>query len=345
MTGTSVTTTIDGDVGALRTTAHWLLSVAEAAAPAQRLLGATGSESHWRGAAADSARTTLLGLRDRTEEVVSVVAELGRAVADFADGLITAIAAMAKARATARAAGLPTTGSGIQFPAPLGGPCVIEPRHATVMALVDKARLVEAQSHEALNRVLARHVSFADYLRPGMPVRAASTGASAFTRLVKKTDRYTRSAAARARLAGAAAALAEHPSAGPAVRAAAMSELTRRLPGVIADTQARRAATALSFAPLGAKGFPSFFSLSGGVFSAAGAGLAIARGTPPEKATATSAASYAAGSATMGVAAALGVVSGPPGWIALGVSVVVSAGVGYAVDHYWEDIVDLFDHD
>lgn len=29
----------------------------------------------------------------------------------------------------------------------------------------------------------------------------------------------------------------------------------------------------------------------------------------------------------------------------MGVSVVVRAGIGYAVDHYWEDIVDLFDHD
>lgn len=345
MTGYSVTTAIDGDIGGLRATAHWLLSVAEAAEPAERVLQASGSESDWRGSAADGARATVLGLRDRTADVAAVTNELGRAVADFADGLTTATAAMAKARTTARAAGFPTTGSAIQFPLPLGGPCVVEPCHAVVMALVDKARLVEAQAHEALNRVLTQHVSFADYLRPGMPVRTASTAASTFTRIVEKTENYTRPAAARTRLAGAAAALAEHPAAGPAVRAAAMSELTRRLPGVIADAQAQRTAKALSFAPLGAKGFPSAFSLSGGVFSAAGAGMAIMHGTPPEKAIATSAASYAAGSATMGIAAALGVVSGPPGWIALGVSVVVSAGVGYAVDHYWEDIVDLFDHD
>ena len=342
MTGYSVSTVIEGDIGGLRATARWLTSVAEAA---ERVLTASGVESDWHGAAAAGARTTVLGLRDRTADVAAVTGELGRAVADFADGLAAAAAAMARARTTARAAGFPTTGSAIQFPLPLGGPCVVEPRHAAVMALVDEARLVEARAHEALNRVLTRYVSFVDYLWPGMPVRTASTAASAFTRIVEKTRKYTNSAAARTRLAGAAAALAEHPAAGPAVRAAAMSELTRRLPGVIADAQAQRTAKALSFSPLGTKGFRSTFSLSGGVFSVAGAGLAIANGVPAEKAIATSAASYVAGSATMGIAAAIGVASGPPGWIALGVSVVVSAGVGYAVDHYWEDIADLFDHD
>jgi hypothetical protein len=345
MTGYSVTTAIDGDIAGLRATADWLLSVAEAAEPAERVLGESGPDGGWRGQAADSARATLSGLRDRTADVAAVTNELGRAVADFADGLANATTAMATARATARAAGFPTTGSAIQFPSSLGGPCVIEPRHAAVMALVDKARLVEAQAHETLNRVLTRHVSFADYLRPGMPTRTASTAASAFSRIIRRTSRYTESAAARTRLAGAAAALAEHPAAGPAVRGAAMSELARRLPGVVADAQAQRAAKALAFSPLGTKGFPSTFSLSGGIFSAAGAGLSIMHGTPPEKAIATSAASYAAGSATMGIAATLGIVSGPPGWIALGVSVVVSAGVGYAVDHYWEDIVDLIDRD
>ncbi|MFC9250036.1 hypothetical protein [Amycolatopsis thailandensis] len=80
---------------------------------------------------------------------------------------------------------------------------------------------------------------------------------------------------------------------------------------------------------------------SGGALAAFGVGAAIASGKPADKAIASGAAGFAAGTAATGLTA-IAIGTGPPGWIAIGVGAVVSMGVGYVVDQHWDDIKNFF---
>lgn len=87
----------------------------------------------------------------------------------------------------------------------------------------------------------------------------------------------------------------------------------------------------------GAAKFGSKLPVAGGVITALGVGWDVASGKDPGAAVASGAGSFVAGSLTTAAIASAG---GPVGWAVAG-GAIVSAGVGFAIDEWGDDVADV----
>ena len=345
--GYTVTTRVDGNVATLRDTETWLRRLA---AEALSLHDTTGDQitrlrTAWEGTAGDACRTTLDRQKKGAHHLRAAAVEVADAVGTFATEIMGVKAEMATARTAARAAGYSVTAEAIHLPMVLTNPAATVVNGVNITSTVTAARQREVRAHAELNRVLSKHTTFLDFFRKSMPTRTVTAIRGAFTATMG-TRWYKDSANARTKVLAAATIIAENADGG--LRVTAYRDIANRLPRYLTDKAAAAVNETLTARPFHFKvdtapdAFFKSFHYSGGVITGAGIGYSIMNGTPADKAIGVGVASWAGGALASGGAAAgltaLGVSAGPIGWAALGVGLVASAGVGYIVDHNWDDI-------
>ncbi|ONI86604.1 hypothetical protein ALI22I_23445 [Saccharothrix sp. ALI-22-I] len=339
----TIPTVLSGRATACRDAAKALHGLREAADfTADVTSGArTESATGWSGDSGDHYRSALGGGRTRAEDLGDRAGRIALALEVFADEHDAVRAEITDARAVARSGGLTLTATAINSPSPVGGPVVpMDALFDTVAAKVSAARKREQAAREALDQALSDASTFADFLKATETTRTASIVKGLFG-LVDGGAALGRSAAANKRLADAALVIAGDTSLSPGLRhlglAGAIHNSTLFHGKVGAGQMFKTTQRALSKAPEVKALKP--FGYAGGGIAAVGVGLSIAGGAPVDKAVAGGAASFAAAALTT---AALG--AGPPGWLALGASLAVSAGVGYLVDQNWDSIKEGIFH-
>ncbi|UVS78407.1 hypothetical protein [Actinokineospora sp. UTMC 2448] len=341
----SLGTVVSGQVEGMHSRADWLIRLAECADRVGDTMHAqrAKTETVWPGDAGDGYREKLRGHGDQAEHLYTAASTIGAALRVLAREIAAVRATIDQARQDARAAGYVTTSNTIEFPMPLVNPAASGPS-AGIVTAVTTARQRERHAHAEFARVAHPHLTFLDFFFKTMPNRIVGLLRGTFTTATREH------AANATKLRNTVASAAAMVTSADGVAQQALTDTIRKgLPGVVIDhyiQQLRRPlaydlSDALKLGTTTAKGrFATGFSASGGALSIAGTTIAIAQGAEPDRAIATGTASWAAGAITHGaIVAALGV-SGPPGWIALGAGLVVSAGVGWIVDHHWDSIED-----
>lgn len=342
----SLATRVEGNVEKLRGIERWLQSLAGAAMALHdsTTTQATNLRSAWHGDAADACQENLVYQQGQARGLAKAATEVAAATGAFASEISGVKADMATARAAARSAGYPVTADAIHLPMPLANPSQTVVNGINITDTVTKARKRESLAHKSLSHVLTKYTTFLDFFRKSMATRSVAAARGSFTSTMG-TQWYQDSAAARAR--GLAAATTLFDNSDGALRGAAYQQMVGRVPGVLTDTAAANANSLLTARPFHhtnkvPDAFLKSFHYSGGVLAGAGIATSIATGTPADRAVGVGVSSWAGGAlASGGVAAgltALGVGAGPVGWVALGVGIAASAGVGYVVDHQWDDI-------
>ncbi|SEB45704.1 hypothetical protein SAMN04489727_1904 [Amycolatopsis tolypomycina] len=264
----------------------------------------------WVCAAADRSANTLTANGGLADQVADDASTLVTALMVFADAIDAVRARMADIRRDARAAGLPVVADVVQVTRPeLSG---------QFSSRIAAARSAERTAHQDLIQALLHFQSFiayaaaAPWTRTAGYVRAAGAKLSGDVRQVAdllKNDRLRTAVTGKGTEALTAAQAFARDSEISKVASQANDVLGRGF-----------GAGALKVSYIGA-------ALTGiGVVSS------IHDGKPADKAIASGGASLVAGAlATAAVA------SGPPGWVAIGVGAAVSMGVGYLVDHHWDN--------
>jgi uncharacterized protein YukE len=119
-----IDTTAEGDPNSIRAVATWLRTRFRPALHycGSQVFGArTNAEGGWRGAASDGFQSAMAKGGRAIDTLYADGGTLAAALDDYADGLHTAQAGMARARRIARAAGLTVTGDTVHDPAPDAG--------------------------------------------------------------------------------------------------------------------------------------------------------------------------------------------------------------------------------
>jgi uncharacterized protein YukE len=121
---TTLDTTVDGDVGAVRTSADGVGALSDGLDRAGSGFGsaASGSESQWTGSAADAFRGKITSARQATRVAATASQRLRTAMHTFADRMDQVKARMRQAESVASAAGLTVSGNSIEQPTPPARP-------------------------------------------------------------------------------------------------------------------------------------------------------------------------------------------------------------------------------
>jgi len=264
----------------------------------------------WVCTAADRSAKTMTANGNLADQIADDASTLATALMVFADAIDGVRARMADIRHDARAAGLPVIADVVQ--------CTRPELSAQFSSRVTAARSSERAAHQALTQALLHFQSFIAY-----------TTTATWT----KTAGYLRSAAAK--ISGDVRDVADVIK-NERLRTALTAKGTEALTGVQGFVRASDISKTVGQAndALG-KGITAGalkVSYIGAALTGLGVAQSIHDGKPADKAIVSGGASLVAGAlATAAVA------SGPPGWVAIGVGAAVSMGVGYVVDHHWDD--------
>lgn len=264
----------------------------------------------WVCSAADRSASTLTANGNVADQVADDASTLATALLVFADAIDGVRAQMADIKRDARADGLPVIAEVVQCTRP-----ELSDRYSR---RVSGARSTERSAHQALTQALMHFQSFLTYATKTSSLRtvgyARSAGAKISSDVLQATDVLKNE-----RLRTALTSKGD--------------EALTAVQGFARDSEINKVASQVNgFLGKGVAAGALKVSYIGAALTGIGIAQSIHDGKPADKAIASGGASLVAGAlATAAVA------SGPPGWVAIGVGAAVSMGVGYIVDHNWDN--------